>query len=120
MQEEQSNRVLFMYKGASLDTELHMTNERTLLSWLGTSVFLSLSALSLFALQTRAASYGGMAVSFVAVVLAVYGLLRFQWRRWTLSNSDSLRPFVDRTGPTLAVFLMLGLFVALLILNNQF
>ncbi len=109
-EEQASNKVLFTSTEAVVDPKNYWTAERTLHSWLHTSVFLSLNASSLITAASLTVKVGGVVVAAAAICLALYALVRWIWRSRSLRSSrQSLDAFVDRVAPIFAVVLVVVL-----------
>ncbi len=93
-----------------LDPKNYWTAERTLHSWLHTSIFLALNSASLYGATSLPMKIGGVVVAGAAICLALYALVRWVWRSRSLrSSNQSLDAFVDRVAPVFAVVLVVVL-----------
>lgn len=114
-------RVLHMAQDARTDPKVYMTLERTLFSWTNAAVFVGLTAISLFNLNTPATRYGGLVFFACAVVLALYPLVRWRVRLAALLGEDrDLRPFVDFVGPAVAIAVLVGMVVTVVVTSIFF
>lgn len=105
------------------DAKNYLTTERTLFSWLGTCMFIALSGLP-FLESSKGVTmvFGGLVALAGALVLAIYAVARWFWRNHTLrhGSNDSMRSFVDRVGPALAIAMSCALMIGSIVAQELF
>jgi SPX domain protein involved in polyphosphate accumulation/uncharacterized membrane protein YidH (DUF202 family) len=77
-------------------------NERTLLSWLNTATFLSLTGLTMINTESSVGRASGFALTLVTVVFACYALFRYLQRTYELSRPQRATTG-DKVGPPLLI-----------------
>ncbi len=104
----------------------YWANERTLLAWLAVAIFLSVSAVQLLTVGDRGAIVAGTVMAPIAMLVAVYSLVRFHLRNVAIHRSDSQDAqvsggvVVDWFGPWIAVPLVCIMLVMLTIISFLF
>ncbi len=82
----------------------YFSNERTLLSWINTVTFLSLSGLTLINTNNTIGQYAGIAMIAITIAFSVYAVFRYR-RRLAGIGSDNPKNFEDRIGPPVLITL---------------
>ncbi|CEJ00270.1 hypothetical protein RMCBS344292_14331 [Rhizopus microsporus] len=90
-------------KVKKLEPKIFFANERTFISWLQFSAFLLTMSLALINFGDHVSRTSGGIFIMVAVILAGYALLRFQYRAWQIRFRSSSR-FDDMYGPAIICF----------------
>jgi uncharacterized membrane protein YidH (DUF202 family) len=98
-------------KPKKLEPKIFFANERTFISWLQFSAFLLTVSLGLINFGDKISRFSGGFFIILSVLLAVYALLRFQYRSWQIRMRNDTR-FDDRWGPAvLCVVLVIALVI---------
>lgn len=92
---------LAIRENARNDPKSFWSNERTLLSWLGVVIFLSISAVQLLTFGDRVPQIAGTVMAPIAMCGALYALVRFHLRNLALLRGGSMTDsgVVDWWGP---------------------
>lgn len=103
---------------ARVDPKVFWANERTFLSWLGVSVFLAVYAASLMTFGDVAPRIAGTVMVPIAIIIAVYALIRFQLRLSAIVQAGSgMNHVIDRWGPWVLVIVLCLMALALTLLS---
>jgi len=78
------------------------SNERTLLSWLNTVTFLSISGVTIMSNSGILAEYVGLSMIFVTILFAAYALYTYFKRMGTLEGNQEIK-FGDKFGPPILI-----------------
>lgn len=102
-------------KGKAIKTEpkVFFANERTFIAWLQFSALLLTVALNLLNFGDKISRICGGVFLFIATLLALYALARFQYRAWQLRTPTQNGRFDDIYGPAVLCILI----VAALVIN---
>ncbi|KAI8886448.1 hypothetical protein K501DRAFT_269806 [Backusella circina FSU 941] len=96
-----------------LEPKILFANERTFISWLQFSAFLLTVSLGLINFGDSISKCSGGFFIIISVLLALYALLRFQYRSWQIRMRNDAR-FDDRWGPAvLCIVLVIALIINL-------
>lgn len=98
-------------KAKRIEPKVHFANERTFISWLQFSALLLAVSLGLINFGDHVSKGSGAFFIVVAMVLACYAELRFQYRSWQIRFRFGQR-FDDMLGPAILCFVFI---VALLV-----
>eukprot|EP00128_Syssomonas_multiformis_P012965 Colp12_sorted_trinity150504_noHs@13745 len=94
-----------------IEPKVFFANERTFLSWLHTSVYISTIGVALLNFGDKAARVGGLVLVGVAMLFILYAMATYFWRAHRIRTRHP-GPYDDRHGPTvLVVFLLFGLLI---------
>lgn len=106
-------RVVPRGKKKKVEPKLFFSNERTFISWLQFSALLFTVSLGLVNFGDSVSKGSGAFFIIIAMILAFYAQLRFQYRTWQIRFRSDQR-FDDRLGPAVLCFvLVVALFVNL-------
>jgi len=90
------------YRNKQRTAKTFFANERTLLSWVNTVTFLSLSGLTLLNTDTAVGRYSGTALIIITIAFAVYAFRKYRQRLGGLQK-ETLIGFEDKIGPGILI-----------------
>ncbi|KAI7904519.1 VTC domain-containing protein [Cokeromyces recurvatus] len=100
-------------KEKKIEPKIFFANERTFISWLQFSALLLAVSIGLINFGDHISKGSGAFLIVVAMTLAMYAQLRFQYRSWQIRFRGELR-FDDMYGPAILCFvLIIALFINL-------
>ncbi|KAI9273391.1 VTC domain-containing protein [Helicostylum pulchrum] len=104
---------IFKLSTVKIEPKVFFANERTFISWLQFCALLLTVALNLLNFGDHMSKVCGAIFLFIAMLLALYALARFQYRAWQLRTPTQTGRFDDIYGPAVLCVLV----VAALIIN---
>lgn len=105
-EEEEEGEEKKKKKKKRIEPKIHFANERTFINWLQFSGLLMAVSLGLINFGDSVSKGSGAFFIVMAVILAIYAELRFQYRSWQIRFRDEQR-FDDMLGPAVLCFVFI-------------